>query len=199
MSSKVEQELLKVQEEISPQKFTTQRHKVSRHQTTYFQTLLHLFKANVGPACFAMSEAINHSGLILGTVLTISLATVCVYQQHVLIKYADILKEEHNFEKRPDYAETLELSLMSNKKWRKHSSFMKKTCNFFLVLTQLGFCAVYFLFVGNNVKTVFDYYDLECNLTTFMMFSLLPIIPTCLITNLRYLGEYKRNFVLQRF
>lgn len=109
-----------------------------RHQTTYFETLIHLFKGNVGPACFAMAEAIKHSGLLLGSVLTILLASVCVYEQHVLMKCSNVMKAKFELEKRPDYAETLELSLLSNEKWKKHSVIMKRVCNTFLILTQFG-------------------------------------------------------------
>lgn len=161
-----------------------------RHQTTYFETLIHLFKGNVGPACFAMAEAIKHSGLILGSALTILLASVCVYEQHVLIKCSNVIKAEFELDKRPDYAETLELSLLSNKKWKKHSTIMKRICNIFLILTQLGFCSVYFLFVGNNVKNVMEYYNIDIPMTELMMMSLIPIILTSMITNLRYLGEF---------
>lgn len=191
MSSSVEQPLK--EPEIISEKVSNL--KKSHQHTTYFETLAHLFKGNVGPACFAMSEAIKHSGIILGPVLTVSLSFICVYQQHILIKCADIMRKENGLDKRPDYAETLELSLLCNEKWRKHSKLMKRTCNLFLILTQLGFCAVYFLFIGNNVKNVLDFYGFECNLNVLMMFSLLPIIPTSLITNLSYLGECKKTFL----
>lgn len=190
------EEALKTPENCS-QKYSENR-KVHQ-QTTYFQTLAHLFKANIGPACFAMGEAVKHSGLILGPILTIGLSIVCVFQQHVLIKCSDVMRREYHLEKRPDYAETLELSLISNEKWRNYSKTMKTTCNIFLIVTQLGFCSVYFLFVGNNVKNIFDFYGLECSLNVLMMFSLVPIIPISLITNLRYLGEYKRTQVLTTF
>lgn len=163
--------------------------RVRRHQTSYFETLVHLFKGNVGPACFAMAEAIKNSGLILGSCLTVLLASVCVYQQHVLMKCSDTMKSDFKLEKRPDYAETLELSLISNDKWKKHSKTMKMVCNVFLILTQFGFCSVYFLFVANNVKNVLDFYGYVFDLKILMMFSLVPIILTSLITNLKYLGE----------
>lgn len=192
MSSKLEQPLNKPG--ISSE--NTLHLKKLRHQrTTYLETLAHLFKGNVGPACFALAEAIKHSGLILGPFLTIFLSTICVYQQHVLIRCSDMMKREYQLDNRPDYAETLELSLMSNEKWRKHSKVMKRICNIFLICTQLGFCAVYFLFIGNNVKNVLNHYGFECSLNVLMMFSLLAIIPTSLITNLRYLGECKSTLM----
>jgi solute carrier family 36 (proton-coupled amino acid transporter) len=162
-------------------------------QTNYFETLIHLFKGNVGPACFAMGEAIKNAGLVLGSSLTIMLAAVCVYQQHVLIESSETMQKLFNLEHAPDYAETLELSLMANGKWKKQAKFLKRVCNVFLILTQLGFCSVYFLFIGNNVKNVLDFYDLELDLKMLMLISLVPIVLTSLITNLRYLGENTRT------
>lgn len=182
MSSKGEEPLTKPEKELSEKLLNRQR-------TTYFETLAHLFKGNIGPACFAMAEAIKHSGIILGPILTVFLSVVCVFQQHVLIKFADRIKTENSLESRPDYAETLELCMLSNEKWRKYSKIMKRVCNVFICVTQFGFCSVYFLFIGNNVKHVLDFYGFEFNFSVLMMFSLVPIIPTSLITNLRYLGE----------
>lgn len=167
--------------------------KDNRLQTTYVECLIHLCKSNIGPGCFAMSEAIKNSGLILGSTLTVMLSTICVYQQHVLIKCSDIVKEEFNLEKRPDYAETLQLSLMSNENWRQHAKVMKRICNIFLILSQFGFCSVFFLFIGNNVKHVTDFYDFKFDLEYLMIFSLVPIVLTSLITNLKYLGKRRQE------
>lgn len=158
-------------------------------QTTYVESLIHLCKANIGPACFAMGEAIKNSGLLLGSCLTVTLSTVCVYQQHVLMKCSDIIKEDFCLDKRPDYAETLQLSFMYSENWKLHAKLMKRICNLFLILTQFGFCSVYFLFIGSNVKTVLDFYELSFDLEWLMLFSLIPIILTSLITNLRCLGK----------
>jgi hypothetical protein len=44
------------------------------HKTSYFESLIHLFKAGLGPGCFAMAEAMGNCGIILGTCLTIFLS-----------------------------------------------------------------------------------------------------------------------------
>lgn len=187
MSSKIEQHLSENEKFVEEAKVK----KARRLETNYFESLTHLFKGNVGPGCYAFAEAIKNSGLILGSILTVSLSTICVYQQHVLMNCSDLLKDEFNLDKRPDYAETLEMSFMSNKKWRDHAKLFKRICNTFLVLTQLGFCSVYFLFVSANVKKVLDFYGLECEVQYLMIASLVPIILTSLIRNLRYLGLYE--------
>lgn len=162
---------------------------VKKHQTSYFESLIHLFKAGLGPGCFAMGEAIGNTGIVLGVCLTIFLSIICLYEQHVLLKCANNVKRHCNLEERPDYAMTFELSLQSNENWKRHSVLMKRIVNIFLILTQLGFCSVYILFIGNNVRNVLIYFGYEFNLRVVIMFALLPIILPALITNLKFLGE----------
>lgn len=171
------------------EKFKLEEKRVRKRQTTYSDTLLHLFKANIGPGCYAMPQAIKNSGLVLGSSLTVLVAAICVNQQHSLLRGSEIVKEEFKLDKRPDYAETLQMSLALNDKWAKHSKLLKRICNVFLIVTQFGFCSVYIVFIGSNLKNVLDFYGLDWDLKILMMISLAPIMPTTLITNLRYLGE----------
>lgn len=159
------------------------------YQTSYFEALIHLFKAGVGPGCFAIAEAMSNTGIVLGLILTIFLSIVCLYEQHVLLKCANNVRRHYNLDKRPDYAETFEKSLMGNEKWKKHSVLMKRVVNIFLILTQLGFCSVYVLFIGNNLKNFLSYFDFDVNLRIAILFALLPITLPALITNLKFLGE----------
>ena len=95
----------------------------------------------------------------------------------------------HNFDKRPDYAETVELCFeVGPERLRKYSKHMKTACNIFIVVTQLGFCCIYFLFIGTNVKQVLDYYGVVLDLHVLISFSLILIWLTSLITNLKYLA-----------
>lgn len=163
-----------------------------KHQTSYFESLIHLFKAGVGPGCFAMAEAMSNTGIILGTCLTIFLSIICLYEQHVLLKCANNVRRHYNMDKRPDYAETFELSLQANEKWKRHSVVMRRIVNIFLIFTQLGFCSVYVLFIGNNLKNVLSYFGYDFNVRVVIMFALLPILLPALITNLKFLGERER-------
>lgn len=45
-----------------------------KHLTSYFESLIHLFKAGLGPGCFAMAEAMSNCGIAFGTCLTIFLS-----------------------------------------------------------------------------------------------------------------------------
>lgn len=160
-----------------------------KSQTTYIEALIHMLKGNIGSACFALSNAFKYSGIIFGPLVTVLLAIVCVNQQHLLVNCSNKLAEDLNCKKRLDYAETLELSLLANKKWKRHAKMMRRMCNVFLSITQLGFCAVYYLFIGNNVKSILDFYGYEFELKSLMVISLLPILATTVITNLKYLSK----------
>lgn len=137
-----------------------------------------------------MAEAMSNVGYVLGTCLTVFLSAICLYEQHILLKCANNVRRHYNLEKRPDYAETFELSLAANEKWKKHSVAMRRTVNIFLILTQLGFCSVYVLFIGNNLRNFLLYFDLDFSVRTVIMFSFVPIVLTAMITNLKFLGEY---------
>ena len=172
--------------DIDPEKTIIEKKK---HQTTYFESLIHLFKAGVGPGCFAIAQAMGNTGIVLGTCLTIFLSIICLYEQHVLLKCANNVRRYYNLDKRPDYADTFERSLMGNERWKKHSVFMKRTVNIFLILTQLGFCSVYILFVGNNLKNFLSFFDYNVSVRIAILYAIVPILLPALITNLKFLGE----------
>lgn len=163
-----------------------------KNQTTYIEAFVHLFKANVGTGCFAMAEAVKNGGLILAPVLTLFLGIICVQSQHILVACSEKMKQKHQLTTNPDYAETLELSFLSNnnKNVRKLASAMKRTCNICICIAQLGFCCIYLLFVGTNLKQVLDFYGFEINIHLMVTFALFPIWLTALITNLKFLGEF---------
>jgi len=54
--------------------------------TSYLETMMHLFKGNVGPGCFAMADAVKNGGLILAPILTLFLGIICVHAQHILLR-----------------------------------------------------------------------------------------------------------------
>lgn len=161
---------------------------------TYIETLMHLFKGNVGTGCYAMGEAIMNAGIILGPILTILIAIVNVHAQHMLIRSAEFVKNENGLTKRPDYAETVEMSFaISKSPWCKRmAKGMKNTCNLFVCITQIGFCAVFFLFISKNVRHVIEFYGVQIAEPLVITFVLIPILLMVLTRKLKYIGEWKR-------
>lgn len=161
--------------------------------TSYLETLMHLFKGNVGPGCYAMADAVKNGGLILGPILTLLLGIICVHAQHILLQCSAKMQARHQLESKPDYAETVELCFKSSssERWRKLAPTMKTICNIFICVTQLGFCCIYFLFISTNLKQVLDYYGCYLNINVLVTIVLVPIWLSALITNLKYLGEFE--------
>uniref|UniRef100_A0A182KBU4 Amino acid transporter transmembrane domain-containing protein n=1 Tax=Anopheles christyi TaxID=43041 RepID=A0A182KBU4_9DIPT len=62
------------------------------HKTSYAETMMHLFKGNIGTGCYAMGDAFKNGGLVLATVLTLFIGFVCVHCQHVLLNCAELMQ-----------------------------------------------------------------------------------------------------------
>ncbi|XP_018567658.1 proton-coupled amino acid transporter 1 isoform X2 [Anoplophora glabripennis] len=161
------------------------------HPTSYLETLMHLFKGNVGSGIFAMGDAIRNAGIILGPIVVLLLGIICVHCQHLLLSAAKALDEKHQLKSAPDFAETVELCFEKGPpKLQRLSKLAKKTVNLFLCITQLGFCCVYFVFISENVKQVCDHYGYELDVHLHMAIILLPILLTALVRNLKYLAPF---------
>jgi solute carrier family 36 (proton-coupled amino acid transporter) len=176
--------------------------KQDRHPpTSYIETMVNLLKGNIGTGCFALPEAIKHGGIILGPIFILIIAFIAVLAQHMLIRCAEFVKERHQLHLRPDYAETVELSCLNSnsERWRKLAPTMKKTCNIFICITQLGFCCVYLLFVGKSLKDVSDYYEIMFDLHLWVFIALIPVWFTVMIRTLKIIGEFKLSSKTSNF
>lgn len=160
--------------------------------TSYTETLMHFFKANVGTGCYAIADAFRNGGLIVAPILTVIIAGVCVHAQHMLIRSAEFVKAKNNLQLRPDYALTIELSFRNSKheKWRKLAPAMATICNVFICIAQLGFCSVYFLFIARNLKNVLDFYGVIIDIHVMVSIVLMPVLLSTMIRELKYIGEF---------
>ena len=158
----------------------------------YAATLMNLFKANVGTGCYAMAEAFKNGGIIVGPILTLIIAVICIHTMHLLSKCASYVKNQRNLTQRPDYAETVELTFLGskNEKWQRKAKVMKTICNVFICFTQLGFCACYFLFIAENVYNVLEYYGFEFNMHYMIALVLIPVWLTSLVRKLKFIGKF---------
>lgn len=166
-----------------------------KHATSYLDTIIHFVKAGIGAGIFAMAEAMKNIGYVVGPILTVVLSLILLYEQHVLLQCAQDVRKHFGMQKRTDYGETFQLALLGNDKWKKHARLMKIITNLFLILTQLGFCAVYFVFIGNTMKNVLTYFGYEFEIRALISMALVPIILSSLITNLKYLGTNRSSFL----
>ncbi|ETN64851.1 amino acid transporter [Anopheles darlingi] len=179
------------------------------HKTSYLETLMHLFKGNIGTGCYAMGDAFRNGGLLLATTLTLFLGFVCVHCQHVLLNCANLMQQRIREEQRGlsagagmkvalpsdgggqplDFADTVGYCFQYGPaRFRRWATTMRHTVNVFICVTQLGFCCIYFVFISSNYKQIGDRYGLELSAHHYMALLLVPIILTSIITQLKFLS-----------
>ncbi|XP_071216423.1 neutral amino acid uniporter 4-like [Salvelinus alpinus] len=120
---------------------------------TFTQALIHLLKGNVGIGLLGLPLAVRNAGV--GPLCLVLMDVVCVQCMHILVHCSHHLCERL---KRPPlgYSDTVAFSMehSSYQCFRKSARFGRHLVNFFLVLTQLGFCSAYFVFLAENIKQV---------------------------------------------
>lgn len=138
-----------------------------------------------------MAQAIKNGGLIFGPIVTVFMAIICIECMHMLVKGGEYIMQVLELNVRPDYAEVVRLCFekSKNEKLRKMANVMQKLCNIAIVITQLGFCCVYFLFVTESIKLVIDYYGSKIIFPVLMTIVLIPIWLSIMVTQLTKIGE----------
>ncbi|KAM4748782.1 proton-coupled amino acid transporter 1-like [Rhinophrynus dorsalis] len=178
----------------------------SRSHTTWFQTLIHLLKGNIGTGLLGLPLAVKNAGTVLGPLSLVFMGIIAIHCMDLLVKCAHHLCQR---DQRPfvDYGDAVMYGMESSpSQWlQRHSIWGRRIVGFFLILTQLGFCCVYFVFLADNIKQVVDAAngttnDCSSNETAVLgesmdsrlyIISFLPfLILLVFITNLRYLSAF---------
>uniref|UniRef100_A0A4X2KD69 Amino acid transporter transmembrane domain-containing protein n=1 Tax=Vombatus ursinus TaxID=29139 RepID=A0A4X2KD69_VOMUR len=119
------------------------------------QALIHLFKANIGTGLLGLPLAMKNAGIIVGPISLLVVGVMIIHCMDILVKCA------HHFchkMQKPfvDYGDTVMYGLEASPfLWlRNHSMWARYLVRSLLIITQLGFCSVYFLFLADNFKQV---------------------------------------------
>ncbi|KAK7921892.1 hypothetical protein WMY93_008794 [Mugilogobius chulae] len=134
-----------------------------RTGTTFFQTLIHLLKGNIGTGLLGLPLAVKNAGLVVGPISLLVMGVIAVHCMRLLVKCSHHLSENKLNCGSLSYGEAVQFGI-ENVSWlRRHSQWGKRIVDLFLIITQLGFCCVYFVFLSDNVKQVVE----AANATTF--------------------------------
>ncbi|KAH8344781.1 hypothetical protein KR067_007382, partial [Drosophila pandora] len=159
------------------------------HETSNLEAATHLFKGSVGAGLFAMGDCFKNGGLAGATILLPIIAVMCVHCERMLIKGSILAVERTPGVDFLDYPETVEKSFeYGPRPLRRMSRFMKLVVEMFLCVTQFGFCAIYFVFITENLYQVFQQNGIDISMSMVMLITLLPAMIPSLMTNLKYIS-----------
>ncbi|CAO2643138.1 Proton-coupled amino acid transporter 2 [Lemmus lemmus] len=170
---------------------------------TGFQTLVHLVKGNMGTGILGLPLAVKNAGILMGPLSLLVMGLIACHCMHILVRCAQRFCHRLN---KPfmDYGDTVMHGLeASPNAWlQNHAHWGRCIVIFFLIVTQLGFCCVYIVFLADNLKQVVEavngttiscHYNETIDLTPTMdsrlyMLTFLPVLGLLVfIRNLRVL------------
>ena len=159
------------------------------HKISNTDTIIHMLKGNIGTGILAMPDAIKNSGLLVGNIGLVVMATICIHCMHILVNTFQELCKRTN---RPflTYSDVAEACFATSRssRLRSFSSTARTVIDVFLCITQLGFCCVYFVFISQNMQQIFNHYYGEINYHIYMTIILIPMLLLASIRNLKYLS-----------
>ena len=153
------------------------------------RTFINLMKANIGPGLLTIPDAIKNAGLVFGSCSLMLLGFLSTYCCHQLLHaYVKVSGSQPM-----SYSMVAYLTFRKAKPpFKKMALFMKHLVDFFLLVTQLGICCVYILFIARMIKEVVhnSYPDLNWDIRIYESIIFALLIPYCFVTTLKVLAYF---------
>ncbi|XP_046684180.1 proton-coupled amino acid transporter 1-like [Homalodisca vitripennis] len=164
---------------------------VSR-RTTYFQTLFHLIKCHVGSGIFTVGDVFHyHSGLWIAPLLTVCLGIVCVCDNHILADCTNEIRKRKNIYSYPTFPETMELAFKFGPRlFQSCSMTVREIAKGLNILTQLGCCIVYFIFISSALQSLLQMlarHGIIMDEHLIIVIIFFPIVMTIFMFHLKFL------------
>ncbi|KAK3099906.1 hypothetical protein FSP39_011600, partial [Pinctada imbricata] len=156
------------------------------------QSLMHLLKGNIGTGVLAMPIAVSYAGLWVGSAGILLLGGFATHCMHILLNCnAKLQKRTGNFTPL-SYAGILETSIATGpKSIRKFSTGGRRVVNGFLIVTQIGFCCIYILFVAQSLKQfIHSFWSDDFNIHVYLTIVAVLLLPYCYVKNLVQLAPF---------
>ncbi|KAL0605329.1 Proton-coupled amino acid transporter 3 [Plecturocebus cupreus] len=170
------------------------------------QTLIHLLKCNIGTGLLGLPLAIKNAGLLVGPVSLLATGVLTVHCMVILLNCAHHLSQRlHKTFVNYGEATMYSLETCPNAWLRTHAVWGRYTVSFLLIITQLGFCSVYFMFMAGSLQQMVEEAHVTSNIcqpreilvltpildTRFYMLTILPfLILLVFIKNLKVLSIF---------
>lgn len=152
-----------------------------------------MVKASLGSGLLALPYAVSKVGYIVGPVLLTILGAMAIHSMILLVHASQMLCKRYDVTSF-DFGEVAEAAFWHHRiNWkigRHHISeftlgkIAKLLVNILLILTQFGFCCVYFVFMSQNLQQVFEACGVRLDDRVWIAI-LLPLVAVfCWIRNL---------------
>lgn len=144
-----------------------------------WKVAMHILKGNIGVGILGLPIAIKHAGVLVGPVVLAIVAVISVHCMHLIVLASHALCFRNNADSY-DYGDVAEQLFLQH--YGERGGYWARTCiDAFLVITQLGFCCTYFLFVAENLKSLFGLFDVR-------LWILMIALPITLLVFIRKLS-----------
>lgn len=152
--------------------------------TSNIATMIHIFKGNIGTGILSLPSAIKHAGVIVGPIALCLVAFMAVHCMHLLVRCSHFFcrKNRKQAMSYGDVAEQCTKPILGRKAY-----WPKRFVNFFLVITQLGFCSVYFVFVASTIIEVAEWED-KVDKRLVIIITAVPVVVLSYIRSLEKLA-----------
>jgi len=152
------------------------------------ELLIHFVKGNLGTGILAMPSAFQKAGLWVSAVALPVMAIICTHSMQMLVNAAEEMKNRQG-DFIVSYAHVAETACLTGaKQFHKFAKPARLVINWFVCITQIGFCCVFLVFVGDNLQQVVSHFtQLDWDSRIYMAIVSVPLIFLNWIRNLKLL------------